>query len=51
MKKLSKNKQETIYTIPVLVLIVTVGISFLGLGFIMPLRALYGRQLEASSAE
>lgn len=51
MKKLSKNKQETIYTIPVLVLIVTVGISFLGLGFIMPLRALYGRQLGASSAE
>ncbi|MGZ3617801.1 MAG: MFS transporter [Ktedonobacteraceae bacterium] len=51
MKKLSKNKKETIYTIPVLVLIITVGISFLGLGFIMPLRALYGRQLGASSAE
>ncbi|MGZ6280347.1 MAG: MFS transporter [Ktedonobacteraceae bacterium] len=32
-------------------LIITVGISFLGLGFIMPLRALYGRQLGASSAE
>ena len=34
---------EKCHTIPVLVLIVTVGISFLGLGFIMPLRALYGR--------
>ena len=51
MKKLPKAKRETIYTFPVLVLIITVGVSFLGLGFIMPLRALYGRQLGASSAE
>jgi MFS family permease len=32
-------------------LIITVGISFLGLGLVMPLRALYGRQIGASSAE
>ncbi len=32
-------------------LIVIVGVSFLGLGLVMPLRALYGRQIGASSAE
>ena len=51
MPLLAENKQRTIYTIPVIVLIITVGVSFLGLGFIMPLRALYGRQIGASSAE
>ena len=51
MPVLAENKRETIYTFPVIVLIITVGVSFLGLGFIMPLRALYGRQLGASSAE
>jgi MFS family permease len=35
----------------VLVLIITVGVSYLGLGLVMPLRALYGRQIGASSAE
>lgn len=34
-----------------MVLIITVGVSFLGLGLVMPLRALYGRQLGASSIE
>jgi MFS family permease len=34
-----------------MVLIVTVGVSFLGLGLVMPLRALYGRQIGASSTE
>lgn len=34
-----------------LMLILVVGISFMGLGFIMPLRALYGRELGASSVE
>ena len=48
---LSKDKRATIYTFPVLVLIITVGISFLGLGLVMPLRALYGRQIGASSGE
>jgi MFS family permease len=32
-------------------LIIIVGVSFLGLGLVMPLRALYGRQIGASSAE
>jgi MFS family permease len=39
------------YTFPVMILIITVGVSFLGLGLVMPLRALYGRQLGASSTE
>lgn len=43
--------RERIYTPPVLLLAVTVGISFLGLGFVMPLRALYGRQIGATSGE
>src|SRR6516225_6925556 len=51
MHTLPENKRETIYSFPVLVLIITVGVSFLGLGLVMPLRALYGRQLGASSAE
>src|SRR5438270_13994446 len=48
---LSNNRREAMYTFPVVILIITVGISFLGLGFVMPLRALYGRQLGASSNE
>jgi len=48
---LSNNRRAAMYTFPVIVLIITVGISFLGLGFVMPLRALYGRQLGASSTE
>ncbi len=48
---LSKDKRVTIYTFPVLMLIIIVGVSFLGLGLVMPLRALYGRQIGASSAE
>src|SRR5258708_11295780 len=35
----------------ILLLSVMVGVSFLGLGFVMPLRALYGREIGASSAE
>jgi MFS family permease len=34
-----------------LLLALIVGMSFLGLGFIMPLRALYGREIGASSVE
>src|SRR5437667_3054804 len=51
VQKLSKNRRVSIYTLPVLVLIITVGVSYLGLGLVMPLRALYGRQIGASSAE
>ena len=43
--------RERIYTGPVLLLAATVGVSFLGLGFVMPLRALYGRQIGATSGE
>ncbi|HEX8032317.1 MAG TPA: MFS transporter [Ktedonobacterales bacterium] len=44
-------KRDSVYTPAVLVLAAIVGISFLGLGFVMPLRALYGRELGASSGE
>src|SRR5947209_17597326 len=40
-----------IYTPAILMLIFIVGVSFLGLGFVMPLRALYGREIGASSTE
>jgi MFS family permease len=49
--KLAKDQRVSIYTFPVLMLINIVGVSFLGLGLVMPLRALYGRQIGASSAE
>ncbi|HEY7124628.1 MAG TPA: MFS transporter [Ktedonobacterales bacterium] len=42
---------NTLYTPALLLLVVIVGISYLGLGFISPLRALYGREVGASSAE
>jgi MFS family permease len=45
------TKHETVYTPAILLLAVIVGISFLGLGFVMPLRALYGKQIGASSGE
>ncbi|GAC1502177.1 MAG: MFS transporter [Ktedonobacteraceae bacterium] len=40
-----------LYTPITLLLIIIVGLSFLGLGFVMPLRALYGREVGASSVE
>ncbi|MFL5629498.1 MAG: MFS transporter [Ktedonobacteraceae bacterium] len=46
-----KVKRDSIYTPAILMLILIVGVSFLGLGFVMPLRALYGREIGASSAE
>lgn len=45
------KKRDTIYTPAILMLIFIVGVSFLGLGFVMPLRALYGREIGASSTE
>jgi MFS family permease len=45
------GNNKSIYTPAVLMLILIVGVSFLGLGFVMPLRALYGREIGASSAE
>ncbi|MBO0783569.1 MAG: MFS transporter [Ktedonobacteraceae bacterium] len=48
---LGKSRFNTLYTPAMLALVLIVGISFLGLGFIMPLRALYGREVGASSVE
>lgn len=51
MRQLSGGKRESMYTPTVLMLISIVGVSFLGLGLVMPLRALYGREIGASSTE
>jgi MFS family permease len=40
-----------VYTPAILLLAFVVGTSFLGVGFILPLRALYGRSVGASSGE
>jgi MFS family permease len=40
-----------VYTPAILLLTTIVGISFLGFGFIVPLRTLYGREVGASSVE
>ena len=50
MQKVEKNS-IILYTPITILLIIIVGLSFLGLGFVMPLRALYGRQVGASSVE
>jgi MFS family permease len=42
---------ERLYTPALLLLIFIVGTSFLGMGFVLPLRALYGREIGASSGE
>src|SRR5215470_7482784 len=45
------HKAERLYTPALLLLIFIVGTSFLGMGFIIPLRALYGREVGATSGE
>jgi len=40
-----------VYTPAILLLVFVVGTSFLGVGFIVPLRALYGREVGATSGE
>jgi DHA1 family solute carrier family 18 vesicular amine transporter 1/2 len=40
-----------LYTPPVLLLAAIVGVSFFGAGFVMPLRALYGRSVGATGVE
>jgi MFS family permease len=42
---------ERLYTPPVLLLAAIVGVSFFGAGFVMPLRALYGRSIGATGVE
>src|SRR6476659_4492392 len=39
--------RERLYTPPVLLLAALVGVSFFGAGFVLPLRALYGRSVGA----
>ena len=51
MRQLLWGKRNSIYTPTVLLLVSIVGVSFLGLGLVMPLRALYGREIGASSTE
>ncbi len=51
MRQARQVPRERVYTPAVVLLAVVVGVSFLGLGFIMPLRALYGKQIGASSGE
>jgi MFS family permease len=46
-----KIATTALYTPSVLLLAFVVGISYLGLGLIMPLRALYGREIGASSVD
>lgn len=43
--------RERLYTPPVLLLAAIVGVSFFGAGFVMPLRALYGRSVGATGIE
>jgi len=42
---------QSLYTLPVIVLLTAVAWSFVGLGFVMPLRALYARDIGASSVQ
>jgi DHA1 family multidrug resistance protein-like MFS transporter len=41
----------SLYTLPAIVLLTAVGLAFVGVGFVMPLRALYARDLGASSVD
>ena len=42
---------QSLYTLPAIVLLTAVAFSFVGLGFVMPLRTLYAREIGASSVE
>ena len=44
-------QREWLYTPPVLLLAAIIGVSFFGAGFVMPLRALYGRSVGATGVE
>ncbi len=43
--------REVLYSPRLLLLAMTVGVSYLGVGFVLPLRAIYGEQIGASSFE
>jgi MFS family permease len=55
MHPMSRHKDEalppSLYTLPAIVLLAAVVLSFVGVGFVMPLRALYARDIGASSVE
>jgi MFS transporter, DHA1 family, multidrug resistance protein len=42
---------ESLYSPRLLLLALTVGVSYMGVGFVLPLRAIYGQRLGASSFE
>jgi MFS family permease len=50
-KALRAPASERVYTPAILALATIVGISFLGVGFVLPLRALYAQRIGASSVE
>ena len=50
-RRTAGSDRASIYTPSILLLALTVGTSFLGLGFVMPLRALYAQRIGASSVE
>jgi MFS family permease len=50
-RRTAGRDRASIYTPSILLLALTVGTSFLGLGFVMPLRALYAQRIGASSVE
>ncbi len=45
------EKHKVIYTPLIVLLTFTIGISYMGLGFVMPLQTLYSRQIGATSTE
>jgi MFS family permease len=45
------ESRVSLYTLPAMLLLAAVAFSFVGLGFVMPLRALYARDIGASSVE
>src|SRR5262245_53038870 len=51
MEQAIAEKPESLYTRTSLLLILITCISYIGLGFVLPLRALYAREIGATTAE
>jgi Arabinose efflux permease len=51
MQRIRTGSTAALYTPVTLALVFIVATSYLGLGFVMPLRALYGREIGATSVE
>jgi len=45
------HRSASLYSLPVLILALIVGLSYIGLGFLGPLYALYGREIGATNWE